>query len=76
MPFVLKGFDLRSQSGGFGRVLWKVHGTGNLGCRRLRDEIQAKIGPDDTRDSQIFWTPSVPKVSEILESSPYNAPAM
>jgi hypothetical protein len=32
--------------------------------------------PDNTRDGQNFWTPCVPKVREILESSPYNAPAV
>jgi hypothetical protein len=37
----------------------------NRGCRQLWDEIQAKTVPDDTRDGWI-----------ILESSPYNAPAI
>jgi hypothetical protein len=32
--------------------------------------------PDNTRDGRIFWTPYVPKVCEVLESSPYNDPAV
>jgi hypothetical protein len=74
MSFVLKGFDLCSKSGRFGRVLRKEYRTGNRGCRRLRDEIQAKTVSDDTGNGRIFWTPCVPKVCEILESSPDNAP--